>query len=184
RRPEQQAASAEAVKAAEALGDPVLLALAVLAAAMVAWARGAIEESASAYEAAATLAQGAGDLRAELRARRNLATALARLGQFDEAIVMHDWCRTHAAVVGDHLTLAMATNNLASIVLTRGDLERAAATYDLAVELSHDAADLRIEAHAEGGVGLVALYQGRFEDAGEHALRQAEIAREIGDRRS
>jgi tetratricopeptide (TPR) repeat protein len=76
--------------------------------------------------------------------------------------------------------LALASHNLGSVALGKGDLQRAADRYEAALSLYRGGSDRYGVALSELYLGIVAVEAGRYDDAGEFLARALPVFREMG----
>jgi predicted ATPase len=157
-------------------------AIALRAAGQLAYRRGRYEEArvlnGQALEASAALDDRVGIGRV-LNQQADVAEALDELDRAEEL-----W-RESAAIgrdAGDALGYAIATANLGSLLLLRGDVDSAIALTEEALDRFREAGNLHATAIALENLGAAAIRQGRYGDAVPLLRESLVLLRELGSR--
>lgn len=144
--------------------------------------RGAFEEAARSWRAAAEGYAAAGDAGAESDARVRLAHAYRAAGRLDLALAALERARTTADTSGDAARIAAALAAEGEVLLALGQPERAGALLAEAATRAETAGRPDIAAIAQNARGSARVHAGWHEGAIELYLRSAELASEAGDR--
>jgi tetratricopeptide (TPR) repeat protein/tRNA A-37 threonylcarbamoyl transferase component Bud32/TolB-like protein len=150
---------------------------------------GVLEEEAGDYRAALNHYREALRLRRELgegglaESYTNLAFIYLVLGEYDNAAAYARDARAEFAAAGDAHGELTALELDAELALARGDWADASRAYVRELELSRELDAPFSEAVAEGGLALVALYQGRPKAALDGNQRALEILAPLNDQR-
>jgi predicted ATPase/class 3 adenylate cyclase len=135
------------------------------------------------YRESLELFTGAGKEVDAAHMRFRVAANMAMRGEYEAAWPLLEACLAEARERGNPLGVCQALGFLADKAHQDGDVEKAIA---LALESAALAATLDWRWWEAGQYGSVATMEreiGRLEDAERHALRQLELASELGDRR-
>lgn len=125
-------------------------------------ALGNLDEAIRQYRLSESLAQKANDKGARLLALSNLASALERAKQSEEAIKVAEEVIKKAEVSKHRLLLAATRVNLAGMLTLQGRLDDAECQLESAKEIMPEKGASKILAEAEAVRGRLAIKQGRF----------------------
>lgn len=167
---------------ARSLGDVLLAARASNNLASVANLRGDALEALSLYRAALLQYQRLGDRRGAGETCHNLALVFRELGAGADADEASEEALRHAEVAGDRQLQALAVLGRAELDLERPDHERARQGIALGRQLMRDAGDEVGVLEAERLDGLLALREGRLDEAVTVATASADRALALGSR--
>jgi len=141
------------------------------------------EEQRAALAEALRLAEEAGDVLLEARARRARGLLSHRVSEHDAALPELERALELWAAAGDKAGEASALANLASVYVDTGRLAEAEDGFFRAAALAREAGDRRLEGSIANNLGIVFRNLGRFAETKEHYERALAIARDMGDRR-
>ncbi|MEN8148582.1 MAG: protein kinase [Planctomycetota bacterium] len=184
RREEQDAATIEAVELAEADGDPVLRANALLARGAILVSFGREEDALAKYRTAVTAAEEADDASLALTAKSRCGVVLARLRRDVEALELHRANREAARERDDVANVLLSTTNIAVALRHLGRYEEARDELDSILTYGDDSAYEFTMSHVFGNLGMVLWHLGDLERSREMLTRQFDVARRMGYRRT
>ncbi len=141
-------------------------------------ALGNLDEAIRQYRHSESLAQFANENGARLLALSNLASALDRAKQSDDAIRMAEEVIKHAEVSKHRLLLAATRVNLAGMLTNLGRLDEAEGHLESARMIMPEKGGAKIMAQAEAASGRIAIKQGRFSE-GQRLLESAMVRFEV-----
>jgi class 3 adenylate cyclase/tetratricopeptide (TPR) repeat protein len=173
---------AQALEAAERLGDPDAIARTLLFAGWVPWTRNQLEEAEAIWRRALRLAGESEDRWALVRSLVSLSIVIGDLDRLDEATETIERARELAIDMGDQFSLAVATVQEGRLHEERREYEKSLPYFDRGIEI-YTELGARWElgdALAERGIAQREL--GRLDQA-ERDIRQAiAISEELGER--
>lgn len=171
----------EALRLAESLGDPGLLAQTLVTAGVCAWFRTDLDAAAPYYERARTMHEQLGDKAGLAVCIANLAAVHSARGAHETALPLHEEHRRLARELGDGLAESKSLLNLARTALILGRTTLARQQLAEALPILRDHRDLHSVAQALHSLGDVDLKEGRLEGARANLLESARLRIKIGD---
>jgi Tfp pilus assembly protein PilF len=176
-RPAAEAYFAEALAAAEALGDERVVGIVLNAKGLLAVGDGDLAAASELFHRACALSERTGDVQAEARALSNLGVVHMHAGEVDAATVAFERSLRLARVTGNRGAEAAALQNLAWATQARSGATARDFLY-AAVEIFDELGYRRELANALMSVPAIAVDRGE----GLRALARAEsVLREMGD---
>jgi tetratricopeptide (TPR) repeat protein len=180
---EVQTSAGQAGKIARAVGDDRLLGEAEERRAVALDQLGQPEEALRTFREAIPTIEAGGDLLVLWRAHNNAGVACQRLGRMAESRRYMEQALEMAERMGNPFGIGFLLGNLGSLLITLGDWEGAAH------RLSRARALLGEEQTAAAGtilnpLGLLALLQGRWQDAEDTLGEVLAVAQRMGDRQT
>lgn len=180
--PEAEAAFADGLEAAEALGDPVLVASAQLDRATVAWRRGDLTTARTLLEAARDGYRTAGRDAALAGTLGNLGNVARDAGDLDAAHARYDEALAVAERLEHVWEIANVRNNKAIAHAYAGDLDAARAAFERALELQRSIDNRPGMSASLTNLGNVHLVARDLERAGALYAEAFEHAEALADR--
>jgi tetratricopeptide (TPR) repeat protein len=182
-RTRQKAALDEALRLADASGDPMVRARVRTALGWLFYNQSSHARACRVLEDAVELAKAAEDLRVEARARGNLGNSYVALGRFDEARKQHERRLACMQERGDRRGEAAAIGNLGQVAFARGSYDEALELHQSDLEICRSIEFRLGEAIATGNLGATLFALGRARESVDTFRLCLSAAREIGFRR-
>jgi class 3 adenylate cyclase/tetratricopeptide (TPR) repeat protein len=144
------------------------------------------DEARASYEIALSLAEAAGDARAEVECRRAVGWLLRKRGDYTGARTWLEQARAGFAALGDPAGLTQALGDIGEVLRMQGEYPAAAERYAESLALAAAAAPapalLAARAGVLKGAGTLAAQQGDLTQAGVLYEESLQIRRALGDR--
>jgi len=148
---------------------------------VVHWYQGQYEQARSCYETALQHYREVSYTRGEAQCLNNLGVLVSDSNP-DEGLNFHRQALAKYREIGNRSGEGSALSNIASLLVTRGELDTARTAYLQALELRRAAKDRWAETVVLSNLGEIARQQGRFEEARRCFEQSLQRNREIGNR--
>lgn len=134
------------------------------------------EQAIVTYEKALKILQGLGEDYKTGAVLNNMAINYENEGKLDHAELLFRQAKSHFEQVGDKVNTSTALGNIGDIAYLKGDLPRAARSYEESLEIE-SSVDGRVPAYNLYRLGDVELIQGHVQEARQHAEHAIENMR-------
>lgn len=151
-----------------------------LARAKAFYSLGRVQEAVSAAETAQGLAELLGDPKLQSRAARELGSQLRNQGELEKAEPLLLLALKRAQEAGDLHLLPMPLYHLGGVRWARGDLAGAEDYWTQALARAEEVGDVRAKGFGLNGLGILAICQGRTQDARVNLSGSAQIFEQLG----
>ncbi|MBN1920659.1 MAG: tetratricopeptide repeat protein [Anaerolineae bacterium] len=148
---------------------------------VVHWYQGQYDAARLCYETALQLYQEVSHPRGEAQCLNNLGV-LTSDSDPDEGLNFHRQALAKYREIGNRSGEGSALSNIASLLVTRGELDTARTAYLQTLELRRAAKDRWAETVVLSNLGEIALQRGQFEEARSYFEQSLQCNREIGNR--
>ncbi|MBN2800977.1 MAG: protein kinase [Deltaproteobacteria bacterium] len=151
-----------------------------LARAKAFYSLGRVQDALEAAEEAQQIAEKIGDARLQSRAARELGSQLRNQGLLDQAEPLLHLALRRAQDAGDLKLMPMPLYHLGGVRWARGDLAGAEEFWTAALTRAEEVGDTRAKGFGLNGLGILAICQGRTQDARLNLTGSAQIFEQLG----
>lgn len=148
---------------------------------VVHWYQGQYDLARTCYEAALQLYRKVSHTRGEAQCLNNLGVLVSDSAP-DEGLNFHRQALAKYREIGNRSGEGSALSNIASLLVTRGELDTAHTAYLQALELRRAAKDRWAETVVLSNLGEIALQRGQLEEARRYFEQSLQLNHEIGNR--